>query len=304
MASFNIEQKEAIVSQLPKNGCCRRSILHGVLAVRGECRDGEVIFRVENETIAATMQTLVLEFFGKECIRLPKKMGERAVSLSFRSPSAVRYITELRDAQKIEPLPKCASCAACFLQGIFVAIGHISSPEKQYCLELYSENNDNALHSYMQDLGIDMHRAVRAGKNILYLRSSGAIEDFFANAQMNATAFCLMNAKIESDIRNDANRVANCETGNIAKAVDASARQINAIRWLEKRGLLSSLPEELEKTARLRLEHRDLSLSQLAACSAVPISKPGLSHRLSRIVAIADRLMSEEKAGKTKKGKE
>ncbi len=304
MASFNIEQKEAIVSQLPKNGCCRRSILHGALAVRGECIDAEVLLRLENEAIAAAMEGLIFEFFGKECSRLPRKKGERSVLLSFRSPSAVRYISELRAMDKIEPLPKCKDCSACFLQGIFLAIGHLSSPEKQYCLELYSDNNDNALYSYLLDLGIEMHRAVRGGKNILYLRSSGAIEDFFANAQMNVTAFSLMNAKIESDIRNDANRLANCETGNIAKAVDASARQLKAIRWLEKRGLLSSLPEELEKTARLRIEHRDLSLSQLAACSAVPISKPGLSHRLSRIVSIAERLMAEEKVEKKKNGKE
>ncbi len=304
MASFNIEQKEAIVSQLPKSGCCRRSILHGALAARGECADGEVLLRVENETLAAAMQSLVLEFFGKECARLPKKKGERSVLLSFRSPSAVRYISELRASQKIAPLPKCKSCAPCFLQGIFLAVGHVSSPEKQYCLELTSDNSDNALHSYLLELGIEMHQTSRNGKNVLYLRSSSAIEDFFAAAQMNATAFCIMNAKIESDIRNDVNRVANCETGNIAKAVDASARQLKAIRWLERRGLLTSLPEELEKTARLRLEHRDLSLAQLAACASVPITKPGLSHRLSRIEAIANRLAAEEKAGKRKKEKE
>ena len=144
------------------------------------------------------------------------------------------------------------------------------------------------------DLGIEMRKSTRLGEDVLYLKNSSAIEDFFAIAMMNATAFRMMNAKIESDIRNTANRVANCETNNIEKAVAASARQIAAIEDLASRGLLSSLSEELEKTARLRLEHRDLSLSQLAALCVPPITKPGLSHRLNKIVAIAGRLLSEQ----------
>ena len=136
---------------------------------------------------------------------------------------------------------------------------------------------------------------MRGDSPVLYLKRSEDIEDFFAIAMMNATAFRMMNAKIEGDIRNTANRIANCETNNIEQAVAASARHIAAIENLESRGLLSSLSEELEKTARLRLEYRDLSLSQLAAISVPPITKPGLSHRLNRIVANANRILGEEK---------
>ena len=135
----------------------------------------------------------------------------------------------------------------------------------------------------------------RMEQPVLYLKNSGAIEDFFALAMMNATAFRMMNAKIESDIRNTANRIANCETNNIEKAVAASSRQIAAIEELASRGLLSSLSEELERTARLRLEHQDLSLAQLAAISVPPITKPGLSHRLNKIVCLAERMLADEK---------
>jgi DNA-binding protein WhiA len=181
------------------------------------------------------------------------------------------------------------------LQGIFVACGRISDPQKQYCLELLPKTRENALLNYLSEIGIEVKRAERSGAPVLYLKNSGAIEDFFALAMMNATAFRMMNAKIESDIRNTANRVANCETNNIEKAVAASSRQIAAIEELAKKGLLSSLSEELEKTARLRLEHRDLSLTQLAALCVPPITKPGLSHRLNKIVSIADRMLADVK---------
>lgn len=294
MASFCIEQKEELVSQLPKNSCCRRALLHGVMAVRGEIAQSTVVLTLDNTNIAEAMCELVSEFFGKEAKYLKKRQGERTVSISFFSPAAIRYLSEIDSSETIAPMPKCHTCAAFFLQGIFLACGRISSPKKQYCLELLPKNRTNALKAYLLDLGIDMHLSTRLGADVLYLKNSGAIEDFFAIAMMNATAFRMMNAKIESDIRNTANRVANCETNNIEKAVAASARQIAAIEDLASRGLLSSLPEELEKTARLRLEHRDLSLSQLAALCVPPITKPGLSHRLSKIVSVAGKLLTEE----------
>ena len=49
--------------------------------------------------------------------------------------------------------------------------------------------------------------------------------------------------------------------------------------------------DELEATARLRLQHRDMSLSQLAALITPKISKPGLSHRLKKITELAKELL-------------
>ncbi len=295
MASFCIEQKEELISQLPKSSCCRRAFLHGVLAVRGECAENVVSLSLDNQKIAEVMRSLIFEFFGKETYYLSKKQGERGASIAFSSPSAVRYLREIIETEHMAPMPKCHTCAACFLQGIFVGCGRLSSPKKQYCLELLPKNREKGLTLYLENIGIEMKRSERSGAPVLYLKKSETIEDFFAIAMMNATAFRMMNAKIEGDIRNTANRVANCETNNIEKAVAASARHIAAIEDLASRGLLSSLSEELEKTARLRLEYRDLSLAQLAALSVPPITKPGLSHRLNRIVAIAGRLLAEEK---------
>ena len=293
MASFCIEQKEELLSQLPKSSCCRRALLHGVLAVRGFCDKNKITVALDNARIADSVCLLVREFFGKNCEYIPKTKGARSVAFFFESPSCARFISEIVATQSMAPIPKCHTCPSCFLQGIFLGCGHISDPKKQYCLELLPKDRENALTSYLSEIGVEMRRTVRAEQPVLYLKNSDAIEDFFALAMMNATAFRMMNAKIESDIRNTANRVANCETNNIEKAVAASSRQIAAIEELAQRGLLSSLSEELEKTARLRLEHKDLSLAQLAALCVPPITKPGLSHRLNKIVSIAGRMLTE-----------
>ena len=54
---------------------------------------------------------------------------------------------------------------------------------------------------------------------------------------------------------------------------------------------MSSLPEELEETARLKLRYPDLPLSALAAQMTPAISKSGLSHRLKKIEEIGARLL-------------
>ena len=71
-----------------------------------------------------------------------------------------------------------------------------------------------------------------------------------------------------------------------------SERQISIISRLEETKLLSSLPEELEETAKLKLRYPDLPLSALAAQMTPAISKSGLSHRLKKIEEIGARLLN------------
>ena len=80
---------------------------------------------------------------------------------------------------------------------------------------------------------------------------------------------------------------------NISKTVAASARVLDAIKALQDANLLSTMPEELESTAMLRLQYPDYSLARLAAQFTPPISKPGLSHRLNKIVDFADNALGK-----------
>ena len=70
-----------------------------------------------------------------------------------------------------------------------------------------------------------------------------------------------------------------------------SERQIGIISRLEELQLLSSLPEELEETARMKLRYPDLPLSALAAQMTPAISKSGLSHRLKKIEELGAKLL-------------
>ena len=97
----------------------------------------------------------------------------------------------------------------------------------------------------------------------------------------------LMQAKVEKNLRNTINRQVNCETANLVKAADASARQIAAIKSVLREGGEEAFPDNLRETVRLRLSYPTDSLTELAQRFDPPISKPGLSHRLKKITEFA-----------------
>ena len=69
-----------------------------------------------------------------------------------------------------------------------------------------------------------------------------------------------MNIKIYKDVRNKVNRIANCDSANIDKAISASARQTEDIRLIEETKGLDTLPPQLREVADLRLENPFVSL--------------------------------------------
>ncbi|NLK40227.1 MAG: DNA-binding protein WhiA [Clostridiales bacterium] len=181
---------------------------------------------------------------------------------------------------------KCPSCRSTFLRGLFISYGSATNPERGYHLELSfsSKRAAKEVESFLSDIGLPPKMSIRKVTHILYYKDSSIIEDFFAYIGATKAVFILMNSKIIRELRNNANRVANCETNNIEKMVAASQKHISAIKQLQKAGALKLLPAELQETARLRMAYPQLSLSELGGMMDPPISKSGVNHRLSKIM--------------------
>lgn len=288
--SFSYEQKADIITQPIKASCCRLALLQGVLCTRGRIVDDAISISVDRAETADFISGIILEVYSKEARDITSTVGGRRKLLSFKAKSAARYISEL-EALGITHQRKCPMCEAHFLKGVFLASGRVSDPMKQYSLEFSVGERTDMLKEYFESLGFTPRISVKKNETLVYFRNSTELEDFFASADMNQTAFCIMNAKINGELRNVANRIANCETNNIDRAVSASISQITLIEELVERGLISQLPDELEMTARFRMENRDMSLSQLAGAITPPISKSGLSHRLKKITEMAQKLL-------------
>ena len=290
--SFSSDQKSEIVSLVMKSACCRRAFMHGALFGAG-LNDGSVTLSLDSDNTVAFMSSLIKEIYSKEPERVSSPKGGRRRMIAFESKSAEKYVQSVLDGDFSFKIG-CAMCESAFLRGLFLVCGRVSDPAKQYSLEFsLGEATDSGMKLF-EELGFTPRLSRKPNETLIYFRNSSAIEDFFANAGMNTTVFALMNAKIQGEIRNNANRIANCETNNIGKAVSASMDVISVIEELDAKGLLSQLPDELETTARARMEYKHLSLSQLAATITPPITKSGLSHRLKKIAEIAEGLIKKK----------
>ena len=101
-------------------------------------------------------------------------------------------------------------------------------------------------------------------------------------------AMNVINAKIDKEMRNTITRAVNCDTANADKVVAAAKEQLAAIRYIVREYGLDSLPEPLKDAALLRIANPSVSLTDLAHLSTPPVTKSCLSHRLKKIIVLAE----------------
>lgn len=289
--SFSQDVKNEILNSTYKNTCCRHAFLEGALLVKGELVDDHIECSVEKPEGAEFLRSVAQDYDNSALI-LPSKIGGRRRILSLKSNSLSRFIGAL-SCGEIRKTVKCSFCTSSFLRGMFLACGRVTDPKKQFFLEFSVGKRENIVKELLSELGMELKVNHRGTECLLYTKNSGIIEDFFSRAALNSTSFTIMNEKILNGFVNEANRLRNFDTVNIAKAVEAANAHLPVIRELDARGLLSSLPPELEATARLRLQNPDMSLSRLSMISVPPVSKSGLSHRLTKIKKLGDEILAK-----------
>ncbi len=292
--TFLEETKKQIIGMTTKSVCCKRAQLMGILFAKARLTEGEISLNLSDRSVAELTAREILEGYGKEAKIGKARSGGVGDLVTFYTPSLERYIKSLSESGAEPYTKKCESCTGAFFRGVFLAAGRISDPKRQLRLEISVGERTDMLREMFMERGIFFSYVKRGKEDILYLQNGSAIEDFFGALGLNNTVFYLMNLNFEKELKNSVNRIRNCETNNISKTVSAAARSIAAITALEEANLISTLPEELETTAKLRMQYKDYSLARLAAEFSPPISKPGLSHRLNKIIEIAENYFGKE----------
>lgn len=143
------------------------------------------------------------------------------------------------------------------------------------------------------DIGVNAKTTIRRGQYIVYIKDSESIEDTLTFMGAQNCTLEIMNVKIYKDVRNKANRIANCDTANIDKVIKASMRQIEDIKLIDKVDGLDSLSAELREVAVMRLDNVDMSLQEIGDNLSVPISRSGVNHRFKKIAVIAEKIREE-----------
>ena len=183
----------------------------------------------------------------------------------------------------------CDECKNAFLRGVFLKCGSVNAPDKSNHLEMKvgSEMNADEMCIFLREMGLEAKVSKRRGKYVVYFKDGDTIFALLSVMGAQKCAFDVVNTQIEKNIRNNVNRVNNCEMANMQKSANATVRQLDAIRELMHDDKFDTLPEKLLYTATLRRDNPDLSLTDLANAHEPPITKSCVNHRLEKIIKIA-----------------
>ncbi|AXY26556.1 DNA-binding protein WhiA [Suicoccus acidiformans] len=181
-----------------------------------------------------------------------------------------------------------------YLRGAFLAGGSVNNPESSnYHLEIYSnyESHNEDICQMLNAFSLNAKTFQRRNGYITYIKEAEKISDFLAVIGASQAVLKFEDVRIMRDMRNSVNRLVNCENANMNKTIDASQRQLEAIRQIEETQGLESLPEKLRIMAEFRLQNPDMSLKELGEqIPGGPISKSGVNHRLRKLIQISENL--------------
>ncbi|MBE6047729.1 MAG: DNA-binding protein WhiA [Clostridium sp.] len=179
-----------------------------------------------------------------------------------------------------------------YIRGAFLGGGSISNPEKTYHLEFVTHSEEYAvdLCKLINTYGLNSKVIQRKNSFIIYIKEGEQIVDLLNIVGAHSCLLELENIRIMKEMRNNVNRLVNCETANLSKTVNAAVRQVESIKLIQREIGLKRLPKNLREVAELRLNYPDESLKDLGEMLNPPVGKSGVNHRLRKIEKIAEEL--------------
>ncbi len=293
--TFSQQVKKELLKTEYESSCCEKALLYGMCLFGKGFSQFEIYAHSETREIIELYAKLMKKYCNvSSTVNIsPKK---RSFSVTIDNPADCQKILKTFGHDSAGPLRinhslfACDNCARAFLAGAFLACGTVSTPEKDYHLEFAVPylNLSKSLVTLLNEEDLTPKTSVRKGYNIVYFKDSEAIEDCLYIMGAPDSMFEMMNVEIVKNIRNKANRTANCEAANIDKTVKASFVHIEAIEKIKTKKGLDYLKPDLMSIAKLRVDNPEASLSELAALSG--LSRSGVNHRLAKLVEISKEL--------------
>ena len=298
--SFSSNVKTELCKDSLSKKSCAVAEGYGVLLYCNTFSSTEIRIITESRDFAARLPRLFKKAFGITFDQEPAAQDRGKLQFAISSEDKIAKIFETLQMDlkasltlhvNFGMLEEEAECMA-YLRGAFLAGGSVTDPAKRYHLEMTTSHYKVSRETcaLLIECGFSPKELSRGGNNILYFKQSDYIEDFLTAIGAQVSAMGVMEAKVEKDLRNGVNRRVNCETANLSKAVDASFEQLAAIRRLEEAGVLETLPQKLQETARLRRENPEATLSELAEMPNPPVSKSAVNHRMRKLMELSKTL--------------
>ena len=185
------------------------------------------------------------------------------------------------DKENINTILNTDNLKKAYIRGNFLGGGSANNPKNKYHLEIIFKTVQYAQMTLelVNSFGISM----KSLDKTLYLKDGEVISNFLALMGANSSVLKFEEIRVLREMKNNVNRIVNCETANLNKTINASVKQVETIKKLKKTGKFNSLPEDLKEIANLRLENPDATLEELGKMLKNPIGKSAVNHRFKKL---------------------
>ena len=273
--------------------CCGKAFLRSVFLFLAQEEGENEILSSDREKLLEICAYLLIRSFDIEATVLKRDRGNRrGAILSLPLGTREKVLSQSKDFLS----EGCDRCRILYVRAALLSSGTIMDPEKGYHASFRARDDHGAreLETVLESFGIESKIHREKGRPAVYLKESGKIEDLLSAIGAQKFSLQLMENRVEKSIRADISRRQNFDNANMARAINGAQSIILAIRYLEEEGVLGTLPESLQKAARLRLSLPEVSLAELCRFSEEKITKSGLNHRLQKLVTIAEKTREEK----------
>ncbi|GFN34366.1 DNA-binding protein WhiA [Tepidimicrobium xylanilyticum] len=285
--------------------------MNGAVHING--RNISLRFETENAAIARRIFSLIkilynanVEVMVRKNKQLKKNNSYLIIvdneSLAIKILKNVGILTNKKDNPYIinyktpAELIEDRNCKRAYIRGAFLGGGSVNNPEKAYHLEFVTNSMEHAkdLSNIINSFNLDSKIVARKGNYVVYLKEGQQIVDILNIMGAHQALLKFEDIRVFKDVRNNVNRLVNCETANLGKTIEASLRQVESIEFIDRTIGIEKLPSSLQEIARLRLQYKEASLKELGAMLNPPVGKSGVNHRLRKIDEIAEELRRKE----------
>jgi len=301
--TFSRDVKRELATVVPSAGHCRRAQLSGLLFGAGTFAMGSggrftvrlttslpvvarhVLALLKPFGVEAELRTVSSAPAGRRCevvlgaerdLQLLNEVGVLSDSLQVRMTVPARVVER-----------RC--CLGAFVRGLFLGCGTVSSPGSAVHAEFTLEDRDLAeqVRKMLTRLDLDFRLSERGRNVACYSKRTETAADLLATLGAHDARLRWEEHAVFGDVRERANRLANCDEANARRAAAAGERQAAAARRLMASPAWDELPATARQAAQLRLRYPYLSLTELAATAEPPLTKSALNHRLRHLMALA-----------------
>lgn len=186
---------------------------------------------------------------------------------------------------------KMDECKKAFVRGAFLGGGSVNNPQNKYHLEimLYSNEFSNFMLKILESYNIKSKILNDDKHIIIYIKEGEEISKFLALIGASSGVLKFEETRVIRDMKNNVNRIVNCETANLNRTIGTSVEQIENIKKLKKNGKFTSLSDDLKEISKLREENPDATLEELGNMLEKPISKSSVNYRFKKIKLEAEK---------------